>query len=189
MSDFDARRRSHRVRLLIAAIALFVCVIAGAGASGCSRAQYTKVTRTDGSTVIGTLVTMRPDVVILQTRQGQVEIRRSDVKSLDVPTISEIAELEGAQANQGATARNGTGGTTDPAAENGGPDRGNGSGTKDSDPGGPGGQGGQGGGVPGGGSPGGGGAGSGGPGSSGSASGGGSTSGGSASGGSASTAR
>jgi hypothetical protein len=182
MSDIDARRRSHRVRLLIAAIALFVCVSGVACSSACSRAQYTKVTRTDGSTVIGTLVTMRPDVVILQTRQGQVEIRRSDVKSLDVPTISEIAELEGAQSNQGATARNGTGGTTDPAAQNGGPDRGNGSGTKGSDPGGPGGQGGQGGGAPGGGSPGGGGAGS-----SGSASGG-SASGGSASGGSASGA-
>lgn len=99
----------------LAVIALIACVTGGA----CSRSQYTKVTRTDGSTVIGTLVTMRPDVVILQTRQGQIEIRRSEVKSLDVPTISEIAEIEGAQANSGSTARNGAG-TGDPAAKNGG---------------------------------------------------------------------
>jgi hypothetical protein len=102
--------------VMIAAIALITCAIGGA----CSRNQYTKVTRTDGSTVIGTLVTIRPEVVVLETRQGRVEIRRSDVKSLDVPTISEIAEVEGAQADPGATARNGAG-TKDPAAKNGGP--------------------------------------------------------------------
>jgi hypothetical protein len=96
--------------VLMAAAALIACVTAGA----CSRNQHTKVTRTDGSTVIGTLVTMRPDVVVLQTRQGRIEIRRSDVRSLDVPTISEIAEIEGAQKNAGSMARNDAS-TADPA--------------------------------------------------------------------------
>jgi hypothetical protein len=123
-------RRPPRVMTLMAAIALIACVAAGA----CSRNQYTKVTRTDGSTAIGTLVTMRPDVVVLQTRQGRIEIRRSDVKSLDVPTISEIAEIEGAQTDPGSMARNAAA-TGDPTAKNGEhPPGGDGS-----DPGGPGG--------------------------------------------------
>lgn len=89
----------------MAAIALIAC-LACIGVGGCSRNQYTKVTRTDGTVAIGTLVTMRPDVVVLQTRQGRLEIRRSDVKSLDVPSISEIAELEGAPTDPESMARN-----------------------------------------------------------------------------------
>ncbi len=136
----DGPIRHHLVRGLIAAIALIASLIGGA----CSRNQYTKVTRTDGSTVIGTLVTMRPDVVVLQTRQGRIEIRRSDVKSLDVPTISEIAEIEGTQSPPGSMARNAAGGTTDPAAKNGGagPEKDPGTKASASDPGVPGGQGG-----------------------------------------------
>jgi hypothetical protein len=86
-------------------------------AAGCSRGKYTKVTRTDGSTVIGTLVSMRPDVVVLQTRAGQLEIPRSEVRSLDEPTIAEITDLDGIGVREGTTAadqagRNGARGTS-----------------------------------------------------------------------------
>ena len=94
------------VALAIVALLVFAASMTG---GACSRGKYTKVTRTDGSTVIGTLVSIQPDVVVLQTRGGRIEIRRSDVTSLDVPSISEIAELEGGQANASAASGPGTG--------------------------------------------------------------------------------
>jgi hypothetical protein len=120
MSHADARTapppdllRSVRPRrftpVIAATIATALIAVLVLHAAACSRGKYTKVTRTDGSIVIGTLVSMRPDVIVIQTRAGRVEIPRSDVRSLAEPTIAEITELGGVGAQEGTTADDRTG--------------------------------------------------------------------------------
>jgi hypothetical protein len=88
MSQSDARSGLTRPRFRLHA----TLVLAAVTAAACSRSPVAKVTRADGTALIGEVVGTRPDVVILRLRAGDdAAISRATIKSIDVPTVDEMA--------------------------------------------------------------------------------------------------
>jgi hypothetical protein len=88
MPQPDARSGLTRPRFRLHA----TLVLAAVTAAACGRTPVAKVTRADGTALIGEVVGTRPDVVILRLRAGEdAAISRATIKSIVVPTVDEMA--------------------------------------------------------------------------------------------------
>jgi hypothetical protein len=96
--------------------------------SACTGGRPVKIVRTDQSSVVGTLVAMRPDVVEIDMASGtRVSEPRAGIASITLPDAAELSALQGTDPQRadrgrtGDTAPSGSSGDSGNPAQTGGP--------------------------------------------------------------------